>query len=349
MARRIRVVWLSLWFGSLTSNYLRIIEGDDFECKLITSLNHLDPNRELFCNSYCIEFSKSRVFRIFELLKVVKEGFKTHPDLLIIDISPRAPILIAQLILAIRFPVLVTVHDPIPHDDQHRISGLSGLLSRLLLSRARGAITFSKYSSQLLKDDNWLKPVFNLPLLPEVATDGTEFKTERANFAMIGRWSYYKGFDIGLEIWQKFQEFSDSNEILDLWLSGAPHLTDLPEKVVVRSTDSFSWGDLMSALPFYRAVLMPYRSATQSGVQVLAWSLGVPCLVSSIDGFAQYQLPAFPGISIHNLDEWVGNLFNLLETDYDIDLGERGKQFLMSEINPQIVKSKFREIVKVCK
>lgn len=348
MNRSIRVVWLSLWFGSLSSNYLRIIEGAEFECKLVTSSNHLDPIKELFHDSYFIKFSKLRIFRIFDTIKVVKAVLTTRPDLLIIDLSPRTPILIAQWLLASIYPVLVTIHDPVPHDAQHAINGFPQMIKSLLLSRAQGAITFSDYSSKLLRGTDWNKPVFNLPLLPEIINNDTKFEFERANFAMIGRWSPYKGFDIGLEMWRNFQQFSETKDVLEMWLSGAPILSDLPDRVVVRSTQSFSWDDLMLALPFYRAVLMPYRSATQSGVQVLAWSLGVPCLVSDIEGFVQYQLPSLPGVSVDDSDQWVMKVTDLLKTEYAIDLGRRGRDFLMAEIDPEIIRSRFKEIAALC-
>ena len=152
-------------------------------------------------------------------------------------------------------------------------------------------------------------------LLPEVSLGNLKIGPRaRKNFVMVGRWSDYKGFDIGLDIFQKYRELTKTKSNLELWCSGAEDIrVELPG-VVWRSAARFDWADLLKALPNYRAVLLPYRSATQSGVQVLAWHLAVPCLISDLPGLVENQPPFLESLNISDYPSWF-KMLNQMESD----------------------------------
>jgi glycosyltransferase involved in cell wall biosynthesis len=167
----------------------------------------------------------------------------------------------------------------------------------------------------------------------------------RQHFAMVGRWSTYKGFDIGIQAYEAFTKRYGFNNELHLWLSGAPDMQALPEGVICKSTSAFSWESLLKELPNYHAVLLPYRNGSQSGVQILAWSCGVPAIVSDIQGLIQLQPKCLPAISITHIDGWVDAMRLVVQDEELGAISGKGRHDIMSKLAPEVVSAALKSCI----
>lgn len=293
---------------------MRILEEAGFECFLVTSKSHFDPDIDLFHKSKVVDLQVSARRKIGTLFTIYKQIAAFRPNLIICDIPSRVPQCLLVFFLCISKLGLVAIDDVVPHDKHDAPSKLVSIMQALIVRQSAGILTFSSNSAELAKKKFKDKSVFAVPLITEISTFSNATpvpQNQKKNFAMIGRWSEYKGFDIGADIFDTYLKKHQSGSVLDVWCSGIDSpMFDHPN-IVWRSTKSFTWQDLSKVLPTYKAVLMPYRSASQSGVQNLSWDAGVPCLVSDLAGLVELQPAHLPGIPLGDIDAWTQALFAL--------------------------------------
>ena len=111
---------------------------------------------------------------------------------------------------------------------------------------------------------------------------------------LAGRLDSHKNIDVVLEAWQRHVD-GDSWRGDELLLIGDGPLTirTLPAYVRWRP-GSYRYADVVTTLAAAKGSVAHYRSASQSGVQVLSMQLGVMPIVSPVGGLAEYQPPVFP-------------------------------------------------------
>jgi hypothetical protein len=249
------------------------------------------------------------------------------PDVLLFDIPERIPQLVLGLLLSLRTRLVTVIHDAVPHDAAHSTSALVGFLQRLVIKKSVALVTFSDNSLKEIMVQYPQHQVFQVPLVPSLPANSMEVVLEnRKNFAMIGRWSEYKGFDIGLKIWADYCRMSNTDSQMDMWCSGLEEPIATEPNVRWRAFSSYTWEDFSAALPHYRGILMPYRSASQSGVQILAWDAGVPCIIPNLPGLEELQPACFPSIPLDHEDAWLDSIRTLDSSNVSIELGLLGKE-----------------------
>lgn len=348
MVKPLRVCWWAPWFRSLAQNYIAMTAGSDTQWWLLTSDSHMDSTIAQAEQEVCIRSSNNWRSKPRYFLQTLRALYRIKPDVIISDIPERAAQLVLTLFVAHWRPTAVIVHDAEPHDRSHSRSAAVETLQRRLIKASRIVIAMSAHTEAQLHAKG-ITNTCQLPLLPESPTlSDLVPQANRRHFTMVGRWSEYKGFDIGLEAFTRFRESTGSTDELHLWLSGASAFDSLPDGVVCRSLEGFTWQQLTSALPGYRAVLLPYRHATQSGVQVLAWAVGVPALVADLPGLSQLQPPLLPAIPTDQLDAWVEAMDTLAQGDSAALLGAQGRAWMQERIHPDVIRTALNTCVTAC-
>jgi len=346
---KVDLIWYSPWFGDLTSNYLDELSQAGISCLLITSDAHLDNSEIKFSPNHKIKLHGT----LFEKLKAyvqLRRYFSTlKPEVFLFDMQSRFIPLLFLLTVSRRVKCAVAIHEIRPVDKKHRPNRLVTLLQRILVYKSGRILTFSPLSEELARCAYPEADVFTTPLLPPSRQFRDFVCTEkRQNFAMIGHYSEYKGLEFALSVWQKYVKLEESEEVLELWLSDAEELQIEIPNVRIRSLKSYIARQMEADLPTYKAILLPYKIASQSGVQILAQSAGVACVVSDVLGLVQNQPPFLPRLAMDDEDAWVKAISKISKSETKGELGTLSRDTLFEKItNPLIVRG-FMELLGRC-
>ncbi|HML39174.1 MAG TPA: glycosyltransferase family 4 protein [Bellilinea sp.] len=212
-----------------------------------------------------------------------------QPDVLIFPMfHPWNPLLQAALK---DIPAIVFVHDPLPHP---------GFGNRLLrywedrsLHLAAGLVVFSESFLPAIaarggKPEN--TRVVPLPVNASLPADrAEELSIEPVDFLFIGRITSYKGLEVLLKA---FEQVSAQRTSATLRIAGRGDLR--PYQELLRKLPNIDlcniWID-EGAIPAYirasKVVVLPYTSATQSGIVPLAASVGAAVLATRTGGLPE--------------------------------------------------------------
>ena len=324
--KKVKVLWYAPWFGSSRNRYLNTLSKQKFETKLIVGSTHYDFKFGLSRDAVVLPRVKNKLQEIANLRIIIKTARAFKPDLLLVDDMGGILKLVTFILMSKRYSTVFAVDDVVNHDEKDKRSWTVQFLRALLIGGSRGILVFSENSKTLAENLYLGTNVYKVPLLPEVSLENVpRERRRRKDFAMIGRWSDYKGFDIGIDIFLKYRMFSNSPSNLELWCSGTDNHHESTPGIIWRSASKFDWQDLLTELPQYRGVLLPYRSATQSGVQVLAWQSGVPCLISNLPGLVENQPSVLDALSNNDYKSWFELLSKLESDSYVNEVGTQGK------------------------
>jgi len=224
-----------------------------------------------------------------------------RPDIVIAE-SVRDPRWIA---LAGRAPRIQLVHDERRDDGRHRQA-----LARFLFDRwgahSAATVTYSNYAAiaAATRRDVAGTSVQVVPLCsdlvarlvpPFVGPDG------RRDFVVAGRLGSHKNIDVVLEAWQRHVDGGRwrGDELL-LIGDGPLTIRALPAYVRWRP-GTYRYADVVTTLAAAKGSVAHYRSASQSGVQVLSMQLGVMPIVSPVGGLPEYQPASFPPVGVNDI------------------------------------------------
>jgi glycosyltransferase involved in cell wall biosynthesis len=119
-------------------------------------------------------------------------------------------------------------------------------------------------------------------------------KQRRRGFAFVGRISPYKGLDFLLSSWETVQSQLPPDEYLTIIGHGELPKA-IPPRVIVKNR-SFSDFEAIDIFRSSRAVILPYREASQSGVQVAAMQYGSPLIVTRVGALPEFQPSNQPSV-----------------------------------------------------
>jgi glycosyltransferase involved in cell wall biosynthesis len=211
--------------------------------------------------------------------------------------------------LAGRAPRIQLVHDERRDDGRHR-----QVLARAVFDRwgahSAATVAYSNYAAIAVatRHDVAGTSVHVVPLCsdldpelvpPFVGPDG------RRDFVVAGRLNAHKNahknIDIVLEAWQRHVD-GDKWRGDELLLIGDGPLTirTLPAYVRWRP-GHYRYADVVTTLAAAKGSVAHYRSASQSGVQVLSMQLGVMPIVSPVGGLPEYQPASFPPVGVDDV------------------------------------------------
>jgi glycosyltransferase involved in cell wall biosynthesis len=130
---------------------------------------------------------------------------------------------------------------------------------------------------------------------PLVGPDG------RRDFVLAGRLDAHRNIDVVLKAWQRHVdgEHWRGDELL-LIGDGPLTIRTLPAYVRWRP-GSYRYADVVTTLAAAKGSVAHYRSASQSGMQVLSMQLGVMPIVSPVGGLGEYQPASVPPVGVDDV------------------------------------------------
>jgi glycosyltransferase involved in cell wall biosynthesis len=309
-----RIAFVTPWFRSLAHLYGAALERAGHSVLVVSTESHFEPGYGL-CDELTVRGKAAAGGDQIRELRNIRDRLKEFNASVTIEDVFRDP---RWLALTHGMPRRhVMIHDPAPHDSRHRVGGLKNQVSKAQLRGSSGIVAFSEYAQKEITGSARI-PVYRVPLLSEMPDDRVRRKKDsgRHGFLVIGRPSPYKGVDIALEAWRRIP--ADRRESLTLILSEGPKqsngaLGDLDDEGLFVHEGRFAFDDVTDQIASSRAVLLPYRSASQSGVQLLSMQHAVAPLVHGIGGLAEYQPDAIPAIETLDPEAWCQRMEHLLD------------------------------------
>ena len=182
-------------------------------------------------------------------------------------------------------PIVTVVHDPEPHPGDKR--PIADAAWRKALRRSARIVAPSALVGQrlrLLTD----RPVDVIPFGPLIdVDDGSAGSAGSAGWdpdgpiTFIGRLLAYKGLDLLAEAWSRLEPGRCRLVVVG---EGGGSIEPVLAQLVASGAEVrqgwLSEADLVSTLTGSRAMVLPYREASQSGLVPIAHALGIPVLAS---------------------------------------------------------------------
>jgi glycosyltransferase involved in cell wall biosynthesis len=295
-----RVLWLSPLMRPLARVHAEELRGRGIDVLLVTTDQH--PESDTAREYELVLDPRFRTASTWPATLAAQRRIREHrPDIVIAE-SVRDPRWIA---LAGRAPRIQLVHDERRDDGRHR-----QVLARTAFAgwgaRSAATVTYSNYAAIVVasRRDVAGTQVHVVPLCSDLdptlvpAFVGPE---ERRDFVLAGRLNSHKNIDVVLEAWRRHVD-GDKWRGDELLLIGDGPLTirSLPAYVRWRP-GTYRYADVATTLAAAKGSVTHYRSASQSGVQVLSMQLGVMPIVSPAGGLPEYQPPGFPPVGVDDV------------------------------------------------
>ena len=298
-----RVLWLSPLMRPLARMQAEGLRARGIDVLLVTTDQH--PESDTARDYELVLDPRFRTASTWPAALAAQRRIREHrPDIVIAELV-RDPCWIA---LAGRAPRIQLVHDERRDDGRHR-----QVLARAVFDRwgahSAATLAYSNYAAIAVatRRDVAGTSVHVVPLCsdldpelvpPFVGPDG------RRDFVVAGRLNAHKNhknIDIVLEAWQRHVD-GDKWRGDELLLIGDGPLTirTLPAYVRWRP-GHYRYADVVTTLAAAKGSVAHYRSASQSGVQVLSMQLGVMPMVSPVGGLPEYQPASFPPVGVDDV------------------------------------------------
>lgn len=246
--------------------------------------------------------------------------------------------------------LIALMHDVVPH-----YGGVRGVLYRLqnsamVRSRAR-VVVFSRFSEQQFVERYGRRPWVVLPL-PTPAEGARPRRRPEIPIAgpyvlFFGRRERYKGFD-------KLPAIADAVGRVGFSLvvaSGGHGMNDVLDQLAEHEAvhliaDRVPENELARLVASARAVVCPYRSATQSGVVAYSLALGTPCVVSRQPGLVEQTAGSDGSVVVDDFADpsWVDGLEQQLS---ETSPTEVARQFMARSGGAAVSRSVERAFVRL--
>jgi glycosyltransferase involved in cell wall biosynthesis len=286
---RIAIVWP--WFRTLGHLYGKELEKLGHDVLLVTSERHFaggqyEQVHEVLATQVGVIPSIKSILKARKALKAFK------PDVIVVEDVYSHPIWWAARLFGV--PLVGSIHDPMPHDANHTRTGLRKLVSSIQNMGMDGTIYYSRAAAREahelgIRPDT---PAYVWPLISEMP-DGLvpDATGHRSGFALVGRWSYYKGFDIGIDAWRALPEGVRNAHPLHVWHRMGSNRPPFEDAALTWHPGGYEWDEIAAMLSRVAYVLLPYRTASQSGVQVLAQQCGARVIYTDLPGLREFHAP----------------------------------------------------------
>lgn len=216
----------------------------------------------------------------------------------------------ASMILLKKIPLILTVHDPIPHagEDLKSFTGLvnrRAIYSKLQRTIADGLITHGDYLCEILSSTiNRREKIFSVHhgplglLTKPTIPSGT---TKPFTFLFFGRMQKYKGIELFIEAIHQLH--NEGLNIQGVLAGKGPELTNSKEAIAAAPyfiiKDYFlTPEEVAETFDYSDVVVLPYIEGTQSGVAALAIGRGKPCIISKVGSLPEMVIDGKTGVLI---------------------------------------------------
>lgn len=303
-----RVLICAPWFRNLARRHARALEKNGFEVLVVTTGAQGDRfGDDAYTNEIELRPQLRSLSTIASMRKAMKTVQQWKPEITFVDETWDPRFYALGRLSPMR---VVVVHDANPHDPSHKKKGWKRHVMKQFRDNADGFACFSEFVAQHLWAEE--KPVFRLPLLSEVSWSGNPNGTERTIFSFVGRISEYKGLDFLLEAWDRFSRIHPGQQLHIL--GTGKDLGVLPNDVKWTNR-RYEDTEAIDILSRSRAVILPYREASQSGVQVLAMQCGAPTIVTDVGALPELQPPNLPVVRYADVDALVASMEEVLSDE----------------------------------
>ncbi len=184
-------------------------------------------------------------------------------------------------------PYVPILHDALPHPGDPSAAWHWRLRRELAVSR--GAVVLSTAVESAIRAAAPSLPIFRLPLGAHLPAEVPQGVTPSHDFLFFGRIRAYKGLDL---LRDAFSALLRHHPTATLRVVGegdieaaAPGLAGLPGVTV--EPRWVADADIPALIATARAVVLPYREASQSGVLPIALACGVPVVATPVGGLAE--------------------------------------------------------------
>jgi len=143
------VVWVSLWFGSLASRYVALLNQIGVKTELISSNVHFDASEIHASVSKVLNLRTNRIRKLYTLYKLLKYLKSSSTQKIFVDMSMSIGILVTFIFMARLKNAALFIHDPIPHDKAHEYGWLNSKLKESLIKKCMILVTFSLESKEI--------------------------------------------------------------------------------------------------------------------------------------------------------------------------------------------------------
>nr|WP_306172947.1 glycosyltransferase family 4 protein [Mycolicibacterium hippocampi] len=245
-------------------------------------------------------------------------------------------------------PRIRLLHDDVPHDSTHVAPWWNRAFFERWDDRAAATIVFSNYVAESVRSRQtvaesrlYVAPLTSdlpLALIPERVP-----ATERRNVVLIGRQRPYKNHEVVFAAWESHTRGGcwPGDELI---LFGDGEIQCALPNHARWVKDAFRYETILSEVSRARASVVHSRTASQSGVQVMSLQLGVPTLVSTAGGLAEYQPDGLCPIDIDDV-EGLSRAMDRLAEPAEIEAqSRRASAYFMSRFSPELAASRLLEI-----
>lgn len=284
-----RVLWIAPWGRALARVYLDEMVRQGHEVLLVTTGKHFEkldaaPYERIVTGdpkqpaSWPSVFGAIAAARRFRPEVVVAEEFHDPRLLPLLGTAPLATL----------------VHDDEPHGAAETKAWHHRLVFRRTAERAGLLVAFSEHVATAVGARTSL-PVAVVALPSDALEEHVPplvGAAERRDMVLIGRIGPYKNVPLTLEAWRRHVAGPGYRGDRLMIIGNGPEdsVGPLPDACEWRR-ERFRFADLMPTLARAKASLAYYRSATQSGVQVISLQCGTTALVADVGGLPEYLPP----------------------------------------------------------
>lgn len=340
-----RVLWLSPWLRPRGRIWAESLKKQGVEVLLVTSdLNYetADSARDYEAVLHGRPVPNKDWDRLYS---TYRRAARFKPDLVVTEIlrDPRWRIFTGLA------PRIRIVHDDKPHDDTH----IAPWYNRRFLSgspwdiNADATIVFCNYVANELRSANAVKPpLYVAPLTSDLEDSLTPPFVEpeaRKDFVLIGRQKPYKNHEVVFAAWEAHTRGSAWRGD-ELVLRGGGFITPPLPPHARWNQGPYQYREVAAELARAKGSLIHNRSASQSGVQLLALKMGVPTLISNAGGLPEYQPPGF-GVSGIDDVEGLTSHFDALADPAELDRQSRAAiAHYQKHFTPEVASGRLIEI-----
>lgn len=280
-------------------------DGDDFDV-MVVAPSHTDVNtrREIRRfqggHKFLVLLAQINPLTYWKIAKAIRDF---RPDVVNTINGDNRPMAVWAAWMARRAGAssVLTIHDPVPHPDAwlHRLTDWIGAIA------ARASDALALHSSYYLKEveTKFRKPTFVFGLPDFTAAYPKAPLPQKEDLVLFfGRVEQYKGIDNFVSLGKRLAGRAR------FLLAGAGDIGADLEQQMAQRPDIFQVenrfvpdDELVAMLDRAKVVIMPYHSATQSGIPAAAVSRGAYPIGFAVGGLAE-QLPEFGGIAVPAAD-----------------------------------------------
>lgn len=293
-----------------------------------------------------------QTFNVPALWRAIRLMWKLRPDVVHV-LSPH-PWNVTLLLYA-RAPTVVTLHDPVPHPGEG-ISAWVEVYNRVIIRLAKAIVLHGMaYKDYVLRQRGEAGNVFVVPLgeveAPPIVPDAAEMR----DVLMFGRIRPYKGVHIFIRAVSLLKERYPQFRFV---IAGEGDLSPYKEElekvggIVVdnRVIPEHEMGEYFARA---RLVVLPYTSATQSGIIPLAYAYRRPVVATSVGSIPEMVIDGVTGILVPPNDHVaVAKAIERLATDEQLlrRMAESAYEVYVSRYDPDIMADRldkcYRMVIK---